>query len=193
MNKKSEADYLVVGLGNPGEDYVHTLHNVGFDTIDLLAEDYRANYWKDEGGAKTAHVSVHEKSIILAKPMSFMNTSGGPVSEIMKKYKMASEQLVVIHDDLDLEPGVFRAKFGGGSGGHNGIKSIQSKLSTREFAHFKVGIGHPPAGRDVVSWVLARPKKDVAVLLDEGMQTCREAVDLFLKCEDFARVQGQFN
>ena len=116
--------YLIAGLGNPGDEYAHTRHNAGFDTIDLIAEKLGARYWKTEGGALTAKAVLHDVDLVLAKPQSFMNTSGGPVKQLMNAYGVDADHLIVIHDELDIDPGTVRVKFGGGHAGHNGLRSI---------------------------------------------------------------------
>lgn len=190
--KSEEIDFLVAGLGNPGEDYEHTLHNVGFDVIDVIAITYHINYWKDECGAKTARVKIGDKEVLLAKPQSFMNTSGGPISQLVKKYEIGSDSLIVIHDDLDLDPGVVRVKDKGSSGGHNGIKSIINKLGTQEFIRVKVGIGHPPFRKPVVDWVLSKGLRENQDLMQIGIE--RAALAVVKLCSfPVADVQNEFN
>ncbi len=191
-NSHSSFDLLIVGLGNPGDDYEHTLHNIGFDVVDLISEEGDVNYWKEECGAKTARIKVGEKNVLIAKPQSFMNTSGGPVSELMKKYKLKSRSLVVVHDDLDLDPGVVRVKNKGTAGGHNGVKSIISKLGSNDFVHVKVGIGHPKGRKPVVDWVLNRPLKEDAIAINEGIEVASRAV-LALCEKSVDKVQNEFN
>ena len=105
--------YLVVGLGNPGEEYAGTRHNAGFMVVDRLAEELGARYWKNEGGALTAKVLYKGQELVLAKPQSCMNTSGGPVKSLMNAYKLKPEQLIVVHDELDIPAGTIRVKLGG--------------------------------------------------------------------------------
>ena len=112
--------YLIVGLGNPGEEYAHTRHNAGFDAVDALAGEIGVRYWKNECGALTGKGTWRDHDLVLAKPQSFMNTSGGPVKQLMNTYGVDAEHLVVIHDELDIDPGTIRVKFGGGHAGHNG-------------------------------------------------------------------------
>ncbi|MCL2889396.1 MAG: aminoacyl-tRNA hydrolase, partial [Eggerthellaceae bacterium] len=152
--------YLVVGLGNPGVAYAHTRHNAGFDTIDLLAEELGANYWKTECGAVSAKVVHLGLELVLAKPQGFMNTSGGPVRALALKHAVPLERLIIIHDDLDIEPGKVRVKFGGGHAGHNGLRSLCDKLGTREWCRVRVGIGRPPGHMEGADYVLQAPKKD---------------------------------
>ena len=135
---------LVVGLGNPGPEYADNRHNAGFMAVDELARELRATYWKSEHGALTAHVKRGGQELILAKPQSFMNTSGGPVSKIAAAYKIAPEEILVIHDELDIPNGDVRVKVGGGHGGHNGLRSIHDKLGSNAYARVRVGIDHPP-------------------------------------------------
>lgn len=191
-NSHSSFDLLIVGLGNPGDDYEHTLHNIGFDVVDLISDETGVNYWKEECGAKTARVEVGEKSVLIAKPQSFMNTSGGPVSELMKKYKLKSNALIVVHDDLDLDPGVVRVKNKGTAGGHNGVKSIINKIGSNDFVHVKVGIGHPKGRKPVVDWVLNRPLKEDAIAINEGIEVASRAV-LALCEKSVDIVQNEFN
>lgn len=191
--KTEKIDLLVVGLGNPGEEYFKTLHNVGFDVIDSLSEKLSISYWKSECGALSAKAKIGDNTILLAKPQSYMNTSGGPVSEICKKYKISANNMIVVHDDLDLEPGTFRAKSGGGAGGHNGIKSIQQKLATQNFIHFKVGIGHPPPRKSVTDWVLNRPISKFAEAHLSGIETCVCALQCYVEYFNLEEVQRRFN
>ncbi len=151
---------LVAGLGNPGEEYAGTRHNAGFIVVDALADELGARYWKSEEGALVAHVRLAAggEELLLAKPQSYMNTSGGPISKLMRAHRIGADGLLVVHDDLDLEPGRIRVKLGGGNAGHNGLKSIQAKLGTNEYARVRVGIGHPPGKKPVADFVLQRPK-----------------------------------
>lgn len=149
---------LIAGLGNPGPEYADNRHNAGFMAIDKLAEELRANYWKTEHGALTAHVKYKGRELILAKPQSFMNTSGGPVSKIAAAYKIAPEEILVIHDEMDIPNGDVRIKVGGGHGGHNGLRSIHEKLGTNAYVRVRVGIDHPPGRKPVVDYVLQAPR-----------------------------------
>lgn len=192
-SRTEKIDYLIVGLGNPGEEYEHTLHNAGFDVVDLLGERLKCNYWKTGCGATYAETETDKgKSVILAKPQSFMNTSGGPVSTIMKEHKLDVKNLIVVHDDLDLEPGKIRVKLGGSAGGHNGIKSIINKLGNTNFTHVKVGVGHPQGKKSVVDWVLSKPQKQFVSDIEIAKQKASEAC-LALTSDPVAKVQNQFN
>lgn len=109
--------FLIVGLGNPGEEYEHTRHNAGFDTVDKIASEIGVRYWKNECGALTGKGAYHDIDVVLAKPQSYMNTSGGPVKQLMNAYGVSPDCLVVIHDELDIDSGTIRVKFGGGHAG----------------------------------------------------------------------------
>ncbi|MCQ2562519.1 MAG: aminoacyl-tRNA hydrolase [Alphaproteobacteria bacterium] len=147
---------LIVGLGNPGNEYENTRHNVGFMAVDKIAGD--GVIWKSEKKALTLHCEMNGKKTILAKPQTFMNNSGEAVSALMKFYKIPLENLIVIHDDMDIKLGQKKEKIGGGSAGHNGIKSIDNFVGS-EYKRIRIGIGHP---RDVNSpinpsdWVLGK-------------------------------------
>jgi len=156
--KTESADYLIVGLGNPGAKYVQTRHNVGFMAIDALAEDLGGNYWKDEAGALTCKVKSggDNTEIVLAKPQTFMNLSGNSVKKLCEKYGINPEEnLIVIADELDLPAGEIRHKKGGGHAGHNGHRSTIDSLGTRDYQRIRVGIGRPPGKMDPADYVLA--------------------------------------
>ena len=168
---------LIVGLGNPGADYVHTRHNVGFLAVDELAEQLGARMWTEKHGCAVAHVSYAGREIILAKPQSFMNTSGGPASKLMRAEKIAPAELLVIHDEVDLAPGDVRARFGGGLNAHNGLRSLKDKLGTADFWRVRAGIGRPPGKMDVATYVLRQCKGD---MLDELLATASTAAEVAL-------------
>jgi PTH1 family peptidyl-tRNA hydrolase len=184
--------YLIVGLGNPGEEYEHTRHNAGFDTIDELARDVRVNYWKSEAGALTAKAVIAGQDVVLAKPQSFMNTSGGPVKKLMDAYGVDAAHLIVIHDDLDIQPASIRVKFGGGHAGHNGLKSICDKLGTRDWYRVRCGIGRPPGRMDVADFVLSVPRKEAADDFDYAVDRAALAT-LSLITDGLEKTQQAFN
>jgi len=168
--------HLVVGLGNPGPEYENTRHNAGFKVVDLLGENLRANYWKDQVGCKVAAVRFGEADLVLAKPQSFMNVSGGPVKRVAEAYDVALEQLIVVHDDIDLAPGRVLCKRGGGHGGHNGLRSLHEKLGTDSYLRVRVGVGRPPGRMDPADWVLQQLRGDALEELESVVPTAAQAV-----------------
>lgn len=169
---------LIAGLGNPGEEYAATRHNAGFRSIDALASRLGVSYWKSQCGAEVATVKMlttdGPREIVLAKPQSFMNTSGGPISKLCREYAVEPAELLVIHDELDIDAGDVRVKVGGGHAGHNGLKSIIEKCGSRDFTRVRVGIGMPPGRMSVVDWVLKEYRgKD----LEEFDVVCASAAD----------------
>lgn len=184
--------HLIVGLGNPGEEYADTRHNAGFRTVDLLGEELGARYWKSECGSLCAHVTADDRDIILAKPQSFMNCSGGPVSQLLRAYDVPADHLIVIHDELDIPAGSIRVKFGGGHAGHNGLRSLCDKTQTRDWYRVRVGIGRPPGRMDVADYVLRSPRGEEAEALAVAEARAAEAVR-FLLDNGLAKTQERFN
>jgi PTH1 family peptidyl-tRNA hydrolase len=149
---------LIVGLGNPGADYVDTRHNAGFWLIDDIAADRGLNFrFEKRFNADECKFRAHDHDVILQKPQTFMNRSGQSVAALARYYKFAPEQILVIHDELDLSPGTNRIKQAGGHGGHNGLRDIVSHLGSRDFFRIRVGIGHPGDSKQVVNYVLHKP------------------------------------
>ena len=146
--------HMIVGLGNPGPEYTHTRHNAGFMTVDLLGENLRASYWKDEAGAKTAVVRFGDDELVLVKPQTYVNVSGTAVKKLLAAYEVGLAELIVVHDDLDLPAGAVRVKRGGGHGGHNGLRSLNEELGSGEYARVRIGIGRPPGRMDPADFVL---------------------------------------
>ena len=184
--------FLIVGLGNPGEEYEHTRHNAGFDTVDKIASEIGVRYWKNECGALTGKGAYHDIDVVLAKPQSYMNTSGGPVKQLMNAYGVSPDRLVVIHDELDIDSGTIRVKFGGGHAGHNGLRSICDKLGTRAWFRVRCGIGRPPGRMPVADYVLSLPKKDAADDFAQATDLGCEAA-LFLIEHGLEKTQQKFN
>lgn len=168
---------LVVGLGNPGQEYDRTRHNAGFHVVDRLAEKAGVSYWKNHLGAMVAQATLAGREVTLAKPQSFMNSSGGPVSKIAHELGLSPAEILVIHDELDIEEGDVRVKVGGGHGGHNGLRSIIDKLGSRDFIRVRVGIGRPPGRMDPVDFVLRQLKGEAG---EEHDVTCAVAADAAL-------------
>ena len=145
---------MVVGLGNPGPEYERTRHNAGFLTVSLLGERLGASYWKDEHGARTAVVRFGEEDLLLAMPQTFMNKSGRSLRRLLDAYDTPLQDMVVVHDDIDLPEGTVRAKSGGGHGGHNGLRSLVDDLGSGDFLRVRVGVGRPPGRQDPADYVL---------------------------------------
>lgn len=166
---------MVVGLGNPGERYVDTRHNVGFMVIDSLAESLQLEVRKRKFGARFGVGEFADKKLILLKPWQFMNRSGQAVATAMGFYRLDVGDLLVISDDMDLEPGRIRLRAKGSAGGHNGLADIVQKLGTIDFARCRVGIGRDDR-QDSVAYVLDRPTKEQRPLLTDAIERARDAV-----------------
>lgn len=171
---------IVCGLGNPDADYERTRHNAGFATVDVLAARHGVRYWKSEAGAQVASLTWRgadgeQREALLAKPMSYMNTSGGPLSKLARAHRVAPQQILVVHDEVDLAAGEVRLKLGGGLNAHNGLRSIADKLGSRDFARVQFGIGRPPGKMQVADYVLRELKGG---FLDEFNITAERAADL---------------
>lgn len=167
---------LVVGLGNPGPEYAATRHNAGFMVIDLLGENLRATYWRDEAGAKTAVVKVGDEEIVLAKPLTFMNRSGASVKRLANTYGADPSDIIVVHDDIDLAPGRVACKRGGGPGGHNGLRSIDDLITGRDYLRVRVGVGRPPGRMDAADYVLEPVRGAAREELEAIIPTAAQAV-----------------
>ncbi|MDR2703264.1 MAG: aminoacyl-tRNA hydrolase [Cellulomonadaceae bacterium] len=173
---ESAGPYLVIGLGNPGAQYVATRHNIGQLVVDLLAARTRVTLKKtpriSAEVAETRLASPPAPKIILAKSLTFMNLTGGPVAALSKYYKVAPDQVIAVHDDVDLPFGAVRLKLGGGEGGHNGLRDITKALGTREYLRVRLGVGRPPGNQDTADYVLnrfsARERVTLAASLDDG-------------------------
>ena len=173
---------MIAGLGNPGEEYAQTRHNAGFKAIDELARQANVTYWKNQAGAEVASIKVNDaeaeggkREVILVKPQSYMNTSGGPISKLCAQYKVSVEELLVIHDELDIPAGDVRIKVGGGHAGHNGLRSIIDKMGSRDFSRVRVGIGNPPGRMPVADFVLKQLRSREAEDFDETAVRAAEA------------------
>ncbi|MDR3158069.1 MAG: aminoacyl-tRNA hydrolase [Zoogloeaceae bacterium] len=180
---------LIAGLGNPGSEYAATRHNAGFWLLEALARKLavalspQGRFFGNAGRAGDCW---------LLQPATFMNRSGQAVGALARFYKIAPEEVLVLHDDLDLPPGGIRVKQGGGNGGHNGLKDVQAALSTPDFWRLRLGVGHPRAlglRQDVVDFVLARPRAGEQEAIDIAVARCLDAWSM-LAAGDYAKAQG---
>lgn len=166
---------LIVGLGNPGREYEATRHNAGFWWVDELARSHNASFKTDSKfHGLIAKASLHGHEVFLLKPQTFMNASGRAVVALALFYKILPDQILVVHDELDLPPGSAKLKLGGGHGGHNGLKDIIAHLGSKEFWRLRVGIGHPGDRAEVVNFVLNAPRKEEQPLIDEALQRAHD-------------------
>ncbi|MRH28701.1 aminoacyl-tRNA hydrolase [Microbacterium sp. SYP-A9085] len=175
--------WLVVGLGNPGPQYELTRHNVGQLVLDELAERRGETFKAHRANARVAETWLRPGAakIVLAKPNSFMNVSGGPVAGLVRFYGIEPDHLVVVHDELDIPFDTIRLKVGGGHGGHNGVRDVAKALGTPEFARVRVGIGRPPGRRDAADWVLdpfsAADRKALPLVLSDAADAVEQLID----------------
>lgn len=173
--------YLIVGLGNPGRQYEGTRHNMGFDTIDYLVEKHRIGQSGVKFNAMYGKGMIGGEKVILMKPLSYMNLSGGPVQEMANYFKIDPEtEMIVIYDDIDLDPGQLRIRVRGSAGGHNGIKDLINKLGTQKFLRVKVGVGAKPKGWDLADHVLSRFSSSERTIVDEAICKAGDAVEKIL-------------
>lgn len=179
------ADLVVVGLANPDAEYRGTRHNVGGDAVRLLARRHQTSLKAERGThAETALVRTGGRTLVLAVPQTYMNDSGLAVRALVRRYLVDGDStafdpdaLVVVHDELDLEPGVVRVKLGGGTAGNNGLKSLHSHLKTLDFVRVRIGIGKPPGRSSGADYVLRRPSKHDRELLDVAVEVAADAAE----------------
>lgn len=183
---------VVVGLGNPGPGYADTRHNVGFRVVDLLATRMGGRFSRHRANADVLEDRLSGRRVVLAKPRTYMNLSGGPVAGLVRYYRVEPSELVVVHDDLDLGFGVIRLKRGGGEGGHNGLRSISSALGTRDYLRVRVGIGRPPGRQDPADYVLSRFSSTERTELGVVLELAADAVETLLS-EGLERAQNRFH
>ena len=185
---------LVVGLGNPGSEYAETRHNVGFGVVELLAARAGAGRFSvhKRSNSDVAEGRLAGRKIVLARPRTYMNVSGGPVAGLVKYFSVPPAEIVVVHDDLDLDFGVIRLKRGGGEGGHNGLRSISRSLGTKDYYRVRVGIGRPPGRQDPADFVLKRFSSVERKELEFALDLAADATEALLQ-EGLEPAQNRFH
>ncbi|MFR9730038.1 aminoacyl-tRNA hydrolase [Saccharopolyspora sp. MS10] len=187
-----DAPALIVGLGNPGPRYEGNRHNVGFLVVDELASRIGGKFKAHKAGAEVVEGRLGSRRVVLAKPRSFMNLSGGPVSGAAKFFKVAPDSIIVVHDELDLPYGAVRLKLGGGENGHNGLRSITKSLGTRDYLRVRFGVDRPPGRMDPADYVLkdfsAAERKDLGYFVD----LCADAAEA-LATDGLEPAQNRFH
>ena len=176
----ASADLLVVGLGNPGEEYDKTRHNVGAEAVEILARRHGGKLRRQKERSLTDEVTVGAKRMALAIPLTYMNLSGEAVAPLVRRYGVEPSQLVVVQDEMDFELGRLQVKSGGGLAGHNGLKSIVAHLHTQDFIRVRIGIGKPPGSRQGADHVLRRFSKAERKEIDVTLEEAADAVELIL-------------
>lgn len=182
---------LIAGLGNPGGQYAETRHNVGFLLLDTWAEALKCDFRPKFQGL-TAEMQEAGEKVFLLKPLTFMNLSGRAIRELAQFYKIPAEDILVVHDDMDLPLGRIRLRQSGSSGGHNGIKSTIAEIGTEQFWRLKIGIGRPPAGWDPARYVLASFGKEEITPLEDVLSRSREVLRLWIQGES-QKAMNQYN
>lgn len=193
----NENTFLVVGLGNPGSEYAATRHNAGFMVVDELARRFGVSIDHEKWQAHSVQLVLWGSKICLLKPDTFMNLSGKAVARYVDFYKVSPEQILVVHDDLDMEPGRVKLVAGGGTGGHNGIRSLVQYLGTKDFLRLKLGIGRPGklnlySGMPVEKYVLAPFAPDEKILLEQRMDAIEKGLE-YLVCDGIAKAMNLLN
>ena len=173
--------YLIVGLGNPEQDYGKTRHNMGFNTINKIAKEYNIEVSKNKFKGLYGSGVIENEKVILLKPQTFMNLSGESIKEVMDFYKLDIDNLIVIYDDIDIEPGIIKVRKLGGPGTHNGMKSVVKELNTQNFKRVRVGIGMPKGNEDLIEYVIGAISEEDEEKLDKGTDLAKEAVIEIIK------------
>lgn len=172
--------YVIVGLGNPGPRYAHTKHNVGSELVERLAAELGCELRRTRHQVRVGEASLDGNPVVLAVPTTFMNESGRPVARLVRKHAARPDRLVVVQDELDLAPGVVKLKVGGGTAGHNGLRSIEAALRSRAFLRLRIGVGKPPSKEEGADHVLTRFTPDERALVadasDRGLQGIKTLV-----------------
>ena len=182
---------LIVGLGNPGKKYENTRHNMGFMAVDLLSDQANIDVDKEVFHGLMGRGKIYDQDVILFKPTTFMNLSGTAVQEVVHYFKVELEDIVVIFDDMALQPGMIRLRKEGSSGGHKGMQNIIDCLSTEQIKRIRIGIGEP-GENDNIDYVLSKPLKDEMPIIEEAIANAVRAVKEMLK-SDFDRAMNKYN
>jgi PTH1 family peptidyl-tRNA hydrolase len=172
----TETLHLIVGLGNPGQAYRHTRHNIGFRVVDALAETHRIQIDRADFDAQYGRGTIADRPVLLAKPQSFMNRSGIPVQQLAQHFGISGKAMIVIHDDIDLAFGRLKIKEKGGFGGHRGVRSVMDAVGGGNFMRIRIGIGRPAEQDDVVDYVLGRFTPSESMLLAQIIEHAQAAV-----------------
>lgn len=184
---------MIIGLGNPGPKYSDTKHNIGFIALDEWAHQNNMTFNKSKFDALYAEERVNGEKVLFVKPMTYMNESGRAVRPLLDYYGMDIEDIVVVYDDMDMEPGRIRLRQKGSAGGHNGIKSLIQHLGTQTFNRIRIGVGRPAPNMTVVQHVLSPFPKEVHEDMLFAVKDSVEAIDDFIKNEDFLNTMNKFN
>lgn len=182
----------IIGLGNPTAQYAGTRHNIGFDAITRLSDMYRIEVSEKKHKALCGKGIIAGERVLLVKPQTYMNLSGESVRAVLDFYKAQVSELLILYDDICLEPGQIRVREKGSAGGHNGIKSIISHLGTEEFARVRIGVGEKPAGRDLADYVLGHFPQEEEPLMRDALENAAKACELFVQGE-IAKAMNLFN
>jgi peptidyl-tRNA hydrolase, PTH1 family len=175
---------LFVGLGNPGPEYEATRHNAGSWWVEALARELKVPLVADRGyHGLVARTTLHGQTVWLLKPQTFMNLSGKSVAALSRFFKIAPEQILVAHDELDIMPGQAKLKFGGSHAGHNGLRDIHAQLGTDDYWRLRLGIGHPGVKSEVIDWVLKKPAPEQRIAIEECVERTIKAVPAMLAGE----------
>ncbi|HOQ67558.1 MAG TPA: aminoacyl-tRNA hydrolase [Candidatus Atribacteria bacterium] len=183
--------YLIVGLGNPGEKYSLTRHNVGFRVVDRFSHQYGLT-WRNSSHLSWAKGKVKGKQVYLLKPLTYMNQSGEGLLHFPRFHLFCEGTLIVVHDEMDFPPGVVRIKKGGGSAGHRGLDSVIETLKRDDFLRIRVGIGKPLSREKAIDYVLGIPEGEEKILLDEGEEKAVSALSSILE-EGWERTMSRYN
>ena len=184
--------YLIVGLGNPEEEYSKTRHNMGFNTINKISQQYNIEVKQNKFQALYGSGMIEKEKVILLKPQTFMNLSGESIKQCMDFYKLKLEDLIVIYDDMDLEPGNIKVRIKGGPGSHNGMKSVVSNINSEDFVRVRVGIGKPENKSDMINYVIGHVSEDEYKILEEGTSLAKDATIEIIK-NDVNSSMNKFN
>jgi len=185
---------LIIGLGNPGKEYSGSRHNVGFDVLDQLASTHNAGKFiaQKKFEAELRELTINETKVLLAKPQTFMNNSGSSVQKLQHFYKLNLQDLMIVYDEMDIEPGKFMFSYGRGSAGHNGVESITASLGTTDFARLRIGIGRPKNPEEKASYVLNKPNKDDQKKIDATIKTSISALETWVS-EGLTKAMNTWN
>lgn len=169
--------YLIVGLGNPEPEYSNTRHNMGFNTINMLAKEYNIELNKTKFKGIYGVGEIEGEKVILLKPQTYMNLSGNAIRDFMKFYKILSEDIIVIYDDLDIEPGIIKIRKKGGAGTHNGMKSVVQEIQTENFPRIRIGIGNPKYKNDLLNFILTHISDEEYKILEKAQENTTKAIE----------------